>query len=264
METMRRFSPEYLRTTREGMWEDSRVALEGLELADRTRVLDVGAGTGELTAILEDAVSGDVVAVDADLDLLNRITGPRVGGDATRLPFTDDSFDLVVCQALLVNLSEPLVAIEEFARVSSDLVATIEPDNSAVTIDSTVADEPPLARRARERYLQGLETDASLGDTSALFAKAGLQDSKVNRYNHVREIEPPYSERDLEGAKRKATGSGLESDRETILASEATREDFDELREQWRKMGRTVIDQMQDGSYYQRETVPFYVTVGRV
>jgi hypothetical protein len=29
-------------------------------------------------------------------------------------------------------------------------------------------------------------------------------------------------------------------------------------------MGRDVVDQMGDGKYERRETVPFYVTVGRV
>lgn len=261
---MRRFSPEYLSNTREGMWEDSHEALSALELSSRQRVLDVGAGTGEFTAILEGTVPGEVIALDADPALLSHSTGSRVVGEATRLPFADDSCDLVVCQALLVNLANPAHAIGEFARVSSELVAAIEPDNSAVTIESSVAAEPQLARRARDLYLRGLETDATLGDVSDLFAEAGLEDISVQRYEHVRRVEPPYSERDLEDARRKASGAGLESDRGTILSADATPDDVDDLREDWRAMGRTVIDQMQRSEYEQRETVPFYVTVGRV
>lgn len=261
---MRQFTAEYLETTRTGMWEDSRAALADLELDSRERVLDVGAGTGELTRVLRTEIPGEAIALDADPALLEHVDDPRVWGDATRLPFREDSFDLVVCQALLVNLPHPATAVAEFGRVSRDRVAVIEPDNSAVTIDSTVDTEPPLARRARKRYLSGLETDAALGPARSLFEEAGLDAVTVSRYDHVRAIEPPYSERALEGAKRKASGSGIDDDKDTILAGPATPEEFDTLRQEWRAMGREVIAQMQDEEYRQREVVPFYVTVGQV
>ena len=261
---MRRFSPEYLETTRTGMWEDSREALADLGLSNCERVLDVGAGTGELTSVLRQEVSGETVALDADLDLLTHVDPPRLLGDATRLPFEPDSFDLVVCQALLVNLPAPTAAIEEFTRVSRNRVAAIEPDNSAVSVESTVDEEPVLNKRARTLYLDGVETDATLGNVRSLFLEAGLQNVSVRRYDHVRRIEPPYSEVALESARKKASGAGLDTDRGTILAGDATPETFEELRQQWRAMGRRVIDQMQDRSYRQQEQVPFFVTVGQV
>jgi ubiquinone/menaquinone biosynthesis C-methylase UbiE len=261
---VRRFTAEYLETTREGMWDDSRDALSDLDLATRQRVLDVGAGTGELTRVLRTECPGDVVALDADPSLLAHTSGARVGGDATRLPFPDGAFDLVVSQALLVNLPEPLDAIREFARVSNDCVAVVEPDNSDVSIESTVDSESRLARRARELYLTGVRTDATLGAVPNLFEQAGFDDVTVRRYDHERRTEPPYSEQALESARRKATGSGIETDRETILAGDATPETFDTLRQNWRTMGREVIKQMQDREYRQREVVPFYVTVGHV
>lgn len=261
---MRRFTAEYLETTREGMWDDSRDALLDLGLATREHVLDVGSGTGELTRVLRDECDGEVTALDADPSLLAHVSGPRVCGDATRLPFGDDTFDLVVGQALLVNLPDPLEAIREFTRVSSNRVAVVEPDNGAVSIESTVDSESRLARRARELYLKGVETDATLGAVPDLFEQAGLEDATVRRYDHERAIEPPYSEQALESARRKATGSGIETDRETILAGDATPETFETLRQDWRTMGRAVIEQMQDREYHQREVVPFYVTVGHV
>jgi len=261
---VRRFTAEYLESTREGMWDDSRDALDDLELDSRQQVLDVGAGTGELTRILREETPGTVVALDADRGLLEYIASPRLQGDATRLPFADDTFDLVVCQALLVNLPDPAATIEEFARASSDCVAVIEPDYSAVSIDSTVDTEPPLARRARELYLQGVGTDAAIGAVPELFEEVGFDDITVRRYDHERCIESPYSERALEGARRKASGTGIDDDRETILAGDTSEELFETLREDWRAMGREVIRQMQDGTYRQREVVPFYVTSGRV
>ena len=55
-----------------------------------------------------------------------------------------------------------------------------------------------------------------------------------------------------------------DTDRETILAGETTPEEFAQLREEWRAMGRDVVAQMQDEEYRRREVVPFYVTVGHV
>lgn len=261
---MRRFTAEYLETTREGMWEDTRSALADLQLGRCERVLDVGAGTGELTAVLREESGGEVIALDADANLLGHTALPRVVGDATRLPVVDDGVDLVVCQALLVNLSDPVEAIAEFARVAGKRVAVIEPDNRAVSVQSTVAAESRLAERARRLYVDGADTDPSVGDARELFARAGLEDVSVRRYDHERTTSPPYSGRALEAARRKASGAGIDSDRETILAGETTPEEFDALREQWRAMGREAVEQIQAGEYRRTETVPFYVTVGTV
>jgi len=261
---VREFTAEYLTATRQGMWDDSRAALEPLDPERRDQILDVGAGTGELTRVLREECEGTVIALDADAGLLSEVADSRVRGDATRLPFGDDIFDLVVCQALLVNLPDPAAAVQEFARVASETVAAIEPDNSAVRIDSTVEAESVLAKRARELYLDGVDTDASLGAARVLFEECGVSDIEVRRYDHKRTVEPPYSERALEAARRKASGEGIESDRETVLAGETTPEEFDELRQAWREMGRTVADQMQDERYRHREVVPFFVTAGQV
>ena len=261
---MREFTAEYLAATREGMWADSREALRPLGLERCERALDVGAGTGELTRVLREESPGEVVAVDADTGLLTHVGRPSVVGDACRLSFADDSVDLAVCQALLVNLPDPERAVREFTRVASGRVAAIEPDNSAVTVDSTVEVEGPLARRARELYLAGVGTEASFGAARGLFDRVGLSDIVVKRYDHRRTVSPPYTERDIESARRKASGEGLSGDRAEVLAGGATPEEFDDLRAEWRAMGREVVAQMQDGEYRQRETVPFFVTVGQV
>ncbi len=261
---MREFTAEYLGATREGMWADSREALQPLCLERCERALDVGAGTGELTRVLREESSGEVVAVDADADLLTHVSGSIAVGDACRLSFADNSVDLAVCQALLVNLPDPGRVVREFARVASERTAVIEPDNSAVTIDSTVEAEGALARRARERYLAGVSTDASLGAAQELFGEAGLSSVEVRDYDHERVIAPPYSERALTAAKRKTTGKSIASDRETMLVGDTTPEEYDALRQAWRKVGRAAVKQMQDNEYRRREVVPFYVTVGSV
>ncbi len=265
---MRRFSPEYLRDTRRGLWDDPR-PLGQLELPDRDRILDVGAGTGEFTRVLREESPGWVVAVDADRDLLQTGgggddgLGDRVVGDATSLPFRTNSFDLVVCQALLVNLRDPEAAIREFSRVSSGLVAAVEPDNSEVTVESTVPAESRLSRLAREYYMAGLETDAGLGGKVVeLFREAGITGLSTVRSVHERSVEPPYSRAALESAKRKVTGSRLAEQRSTLLRSRLSPPEFETLLDEWRAMGREIVTQMGEGTYRRTATVPFYITVG--
>lgn len=261
---MRRFSAAYLAETRRGLWDD-RSALVDADLAQRSRILEVGCGSGEFTRVLAEESEAEIVALDADRRLLEQVTSAtRVAGDATRLPFVDDAFDLVIGQALLINLPSPSAAVTEFARVSNDLVASIEPDNTAVKVNSTVQAEADLSERAREAFIGGIDTDVGLGHrTSDLFEEAGLRDVTVRYHPHRQRIEPPYSDNAVSGAAKKASGSRLTDHEETLLES-FDPGDFDEFREEWRAMGRRVIDQMQDDDYEREEITPFYVTVGSV
>lgn len=263
---MRRFDETYLERTREGMWADSVDALADLDLAGRERTLDVGCGTGEFSRVLARETDGEVVGCDADPELLAvaREHVAVVAGDATRLPFGAGAFDLVTCQALLVNLPEPAAAVAEFARVSRDAVAVVEPDNAAVSVDSSVDAEPGLSRAARAAYIAGADVDPALGaDAADLLRDAGLVDVRTRRYDHVRTVEPPYSDADLQAVARKANGSGLATDEPTLRGT-LSEDEYDDLRESWREMGREAAAQAADGDYRRRETVPFYAVTGRV
>jgi SAM-dependent methyltransferase len=263
---VRRFSADYLRRTRRGLW-DSREALDALDLSARDRILDVGCGTGELTRVLAEESGGEVVGLDADPALL-RIAREETGGhvlagDAERLPIVDGAFDLVACQALLVNLPDPAATLREFRRVATDRVAAVEPDNADVAVESTVDSEVDLEERVRAAYLDGVGTDVALGDGAVdAFEAAGLVDVRTRRHFHRKVVEPPYDEDDLRDATRKATGAGL-ADHETELRR-AVGAEYDDLRAAWREMGRDVVAAMQDGTYRRAEVVPFDVTVGRV
>ena len=94
-----------------------------LELTPGQRVLDLAAGTGVSTAEL--ARSGvTAVACDFSLGMLRagrtsrrRRALPFVAGDATRLPFVDDSFDAATISFGLRNVSDVPAALREMARV---------------------------------------------------------------------------------------------------------------------------------------------------
>nr|WP_233737918.1 class I SAM-dependent methyltransferase [Halocatena pleomorpha] len=251
------------------MWDRSREALAPLSLDDRELILDVGCGTGELSAVLSEETDGTVIGVDRDRKLLEETTVPAVRADATALPFEPRTADLVVCQALLINLPDPSRAVAEFVRCSTDLVAAIEPDNSAVTVESTVSLERELATQARSHYIQGVQTDVTLGTVPELLRSHGqpgreVTDVHTQRYDHVKTIEPPYDQHAIEAAKRKATGSQIAQQRETLLAGGMSPDEYDAFRASWREMGRLIIDAMQNGTYRRQETIPFYVTVGKI
>lgn len=262
---MRRFSATYLADTRRGLWSD-REALAELDLPSRERILDAGCGTGSLASALRADTDAEVVCLDADPSLLAAVdAGPRVAGDATRLPVGEAAFDLVACQALLVNLLRPADAVREFAGASSDLVAAVEPDNGAVSVESTVEAERHIAARAREAYLDGLETDATLGaGVAGLFDDAGLRSVSTTRHDLVHEVAPPYEPRDVEAARRKANASRLADHEAALQAGGLSTAEYDELVDDWRAMGRTAAEQLRAGEYCRTERVPFYVTVGRV
>lgn len=246
------------------MWED-RDALAALDLPGRDRILDVGCGTGEFTRVLREESGATVIGLDADPTVLAHVSGRRVLGSALALPFVAGSFDLAACQALLVNLDAVEAAVAEFARVSRDLVAAVEPNNADVVIDSTVDGEADLAGRAREAFIEGVGTDVTMGaDAADVFRTVGLSEVVTRQYRHTRSIEPPYAEAALRGAARRASGGRLDDHRATLLAGGVSETEYDDLRTAWRATGRRVIKQMRADEYERVETVPFYVTVGRV
>ena len=205
------------------MWSN-RGALEPARLGELSSVLDVGCGNGEFTRVLADETDADVVGCDPDRshlrDVRDTVGVPVVAGDAYALPFADDSF---VC---------------------------VEPDNSAVRVQSSVDDEAELARRSRRRYLAGASTDPALGEDAAeLLPDAGLGDVTVTRHEQELIVEPPYEESDVKAVRRKASGESFRGRRNEMRGDDET---LDALRDRWRKIG----------DYFRREKVPFYVVVG--
>ncbi|MGH3478719.1 MAG: class I SAM-dependent methyltransferase [Nocardioidaceae bacterium] len=100
--------------------------LQWLGLPAHLRWLDVGCGTGALTAaVLEEAEPAEVVGVDPSAGFL-AAAGARVrdvratfrAGDARSLPLPDGQFDAVVSGLALNFVPDPRRAVAEFARVA--------------------------------------------------------------------------------------------------------------------------------------------------
>lgn len=96
---------------------------DGVEVeTPHARVLEVGCGEGEIARRLH-ARWGDVTGLDLpDAGLRSewgQVSGPRfLHGNAERLPFPDEHFDVVVSVEVLEHLQDPAAGLREMARVS--------------------------------------------------------------------------------------------------------------------------------------------------
>ncbi|MGW4804092.1 demethylmenaquinone methyltransferase [Kitasatospora sp. NPDC004272] len=86
------------------------------------RILDLGAGTGTSSLPFLEA-GADVVPCDFSIGMLTEGKGRHpelalTAGDATRLPFADESFDAVTISFALRNVQEHEVAMREMLRVT--------------------------------------------------------------------------------------------------------------------------------------------------
>jgi demethylmenaquinone methyltransferase / 2-methoxy-6-polyprenyl-1,4-benzoquinol methylase len=99
----------------DGRWR--RAMITGLDLAPGSQVLDVAAGTGSITRLLQQG-GHRVVGADLSPAMLSQHPGPnRVMARGERLPFRDDGFDAVTFGYLLRYVDDPVACLEGFTRV---------------------------------------------------------------------------------------------------------------------------------------------------
>jgi ubiquinone/menaquinone biosynthesis C-methylase UbiE len=120
---------------------------EMLALADVTgRVLDNGCGNGMfLERLVQDSRPGtQLIGTDISMGMLEhakrRLTecGSAISvtqADACRLPFADDSFDLVFARGLLHHLPDPAAGAREMARVlrPGGVVIALDPNRTLIS-----------------------------------------------------------------------------------------------------------------------------------
>lgn len=116
-------APTYERWARVlSMGQDARwrrAMVEGLGLSSGSRVLDVAAGTGSITRLME-SCGLDVLAVDQSLEMTQtarRRDAAVVLATAERLPFADGTFDGVTFGYLLRYVDDVSGCLEELVRI---------------------------------------------------------------------------------------------------------------------------------------------------
>lgn len=164
------------------------IGLAGIIVGDR--VLEVGAGTGLLTAELAATVgpSGSVTAVEPSEPFAQasraRVPSADVrAGRGEELPFADRRFDGVLSQLVLNFLSEPQAGVREMCRVACDgavVAASVWDYSGEMTLlrrfwDAAVATDPGAAALDEGVIMRNCDP-ASL---HSLWSGAGLREVTV-------------------------------------------------------------------------------------
>jgi SAM-dependent methyltransferase len=156
-------------------------------LGSAQTILDVGCGTGAITEELAQRTAGRVTGLDLDPAMIDFASSgvsdiQWVLGDAHHLPLETGSFDLVVCNFLLLWTTDPELAVSEMARVASkggDVLATTEPDyGGRIDYPEDIALGPLMEESLRlegahpriGRRLKGLFSSAGLQAESGVIA----------------------------------------------------------------------------------------------
>jgi SAM-dependent methyltransferase len=158
-----------LRTT----GREERLVRELLAPEDGDVALDVACGPGNTTRSLRAAYEGGlVVGCDVSATMLARATADTdddgvafVRGDAHRLPFADEAFDLVSCLGALYLVEDPFRVVDELLRVLAPggrivLLATCERGPAPVRLTAGVL-EPLIGLRgfAPDAFTSRFEAD---------------------------------------------------------------------------------------------------------
>jgi len=162
----------------------------GLKEAGLT--LDVGCGSGIVTRDIARLTKGKIIGIDGSNDLIKvarsilkdyKNVELCVGG-AERLPFNDNTFDIVTCNLLLMWVDNPQKVVNEMARVTKTggrVLASLEPDYGGKLhwpenpkVDPIFAGkaikekggDPHIGRKLRFLFVRaGLETKVGIGNT---------------------------------------------------------------------------------------------------
>ena len=102
------------------------------------RILEVGCGTGVILEELLAIPTANVYGLDINLSYLSiakhNLKSPLLtAGDAHKLPFPNNSFDLCVCHFLFLWVNDPIHVVREMVRVTkpgSKVAAFAEPDHA--------------------------------------------------------------------------------------------------------------------------------------
>jgi SAM-dependent methyltransferase len=123
-----------------------RRAADALRLSGAHTLLDVACGPGNFTGRLAQRLPAGGLAIGLDISepMLRRAvldnSGPRtcyVRGDASTLPFDDETFDAVCCFGALYLMPEPF-------RVALEMVRVLRPGGRVAILTSYAGQSPPV------------------------------------------------------------------------------------------------------------------------
>lgn len=211
-------SAEYLREHRDFWWNADFLELmaKRWDLRHVKSILDVGCGIGHWGQCLEPFLPKDAVVTGIDREeewiekaqqktrSLKKRFNYQVS-KAEKIPFPDNSFDMVTCQTLLLHVHDVMKVLKEMVRVlkPGGLLAVVEPNNSITEIvfdtvsykesaaDSTRAVQFHMnCERGQQKLGHGF---SSIGDLlPAYFHKLKLDPISIYLSDKTTPLIPPY------------------------------------------------------------------------
>ena len=97
-------------------------------------LLDVGCGTGNVLALIKDKFNVKVSGIDLSEGMIKKsreLLGENVDlkvGDSEILPWVDDTFDVIICNASFHHYPNPVAVLKEMRRV-------LKPDGRVIIAD---------------------------------------------------------------------------------------------------------------------------------
>jgi len=179
-------------------------------LKDANSVLDVGCGPGVVTRDIAHLTKGKVIGIDNTKEMIKIAKNVLKDyknvelkvGQATKLPFDSNMFDIVTCNLLLMWAKNPQNVVNEMTRVTKPggiVLATLEPDYGGKLhwpenqkVDPIFAGkaikekggDPHIGRKLRLLFVRaGLETNVGIGNNRIWSCKEDR-----NYYLHARDF----------------------------------------------------------------------------
>ena len=177
----------------EAIWPQEEPIFDRHPIADGAVILDVGCGTGEITARLAAKFpAASLIGIDLEEPHLERARqtcepfGSRVSfraGDALDLPFDDGAFDLVVCRHLVQAVPDAARVLAEIRRVlrPGGRLHLIAEDYGMLHCFPTPLDADGFWQVLPPRYGAAVGCDLHVGrKTFTLLHDLGMQDIAVD------------------------------------------------------------------------------------
>ncbi len=266
------------------------------------KVADIGCGLGYLGLTFWEYFgdAGSYTGVDKSQNLVTEAKDMAkewsqngnvnfIHGDVYNLPLDNDSYDVVMCQTLLMHLEFPDKALQEMKRIlkSGGLIVCIEPDNlcnSTRPVVSSLVDESleDLLLRTKIYYyrFKGYKKlgygDFTIGSKlPKLLSEAGFSNIDARAGDKIRFTIPPYGE-DMHTKAKEADNKSVDkssekdwkqSTRRDVLAGGGTEyllRKYFKMNEKYREMSKArVLKQIEEDEYYSFSFHNLYVAIGR-
>jgi ubiquinone/menaquinone biosynthesis C-methylase UbiE len=153
-----------------------------ISLQNKSNVLEVGCGTGVILRELEELYQCAPLGIDIDfhrlkLSKLIKTNSRHICSDLYMLPFSEESFDFVVCHYLFLWLTKPIEALIEIKRILKPggiAIALAEPDYSG-RIESPGLFEQLALAQMESLVKQGVDPKSGR-NLAGFFSLAGFTD----------------------------------------------------------------------------------------